>query len=332
MPPRKAKPFNIMIVGQQGRLMHEAMLFAASLRASDPDFPGRLIVAEPQPGPRWSGDPRIRDGDVRAMLEALGAEILPFDNVHFGESYPNANKAEGLMALPKGEPFVFFDTDTLVTGPLSSVKFNFKRPSASMRREGTWPRQELYGPGFTDTWRVLYQKFDLKFETSLDTSQPDEYWERYLYFNAGWFYGACPHTFGTRFTEYMRAIRDTPPKELICQELYPWLDQIALPLVIHSFGGGRPGKELAGLDGDITCHYRVIPLLYAREADRVVEFLETVAAPNKLKKILKRNEAMKRMVYQGRGHKVRALFDRDALPRREQMIRNRIKRENLWIR
>ena len=63
----------------------------------------------------------------------------------------------------------------------------------------------------------------------------------------------------------------------MCQEIYPWLDQIALPLVIHSFGGGRPGPELAGLDGDVTCHYRTLPLLYARESDRVVEVLEQVA-------------------------------------------------------
>jgi len=29
---------------------------------------------------------------------------------------------------------------------------------------------------------------------------------------------------------------------------------------------------------------------------------------------------------------LRALFDRDALPRREQMLRNAIKREGLWLR
>ena len=38
------------------------------------------------------------------------------------------------------------------------------------------------------------------------------------------------------------------------------------------------------------------------------------------------------MVYQGRGEKVRALFDRDALPRREQMIRNQIKKAGFWMR
>jgi hypothetical protein len=38
------------------------------------------------------------------------------------------------------------------------------------------------------------------------------------------------------------------------------------------------------------------------------------------------------MVYQNRGHKVRAMFDRDDLPRREQALRNRIKKAGFWMR
>ena len=65
---------------------------------------------------------------------------------------------------------------------------------------------------------------------------------------------------------------DAPLPELAAQELYPWLDQIALPLVIHSFGGGRPGPELAPLDGAATCHYRALPLLYATAPDATIAF------------------------------------------------------------
>ncbi len=324
-------PFNIVVVGQAGRVSYEALLFAASLRAADPDFEGRLLIAEPQPGETWPHDPRIRPS-VRGALEELGAEIIPFQNKHFGASYPNANKIEALFEMPEGEPFVFFDSDTVVTGALSSVPFDFTRPSASMRRENTWPKIELYGPGYGQIWQSLYCKFDLDFGASLDLSQPDEYWERYMYFNAGWFFGPCPRQFGARFLEYALAIRDDAPEELVCQELYPWLDQIALPLVISAFGGGRPGPELAGLDGDVTCHWRILPLAYARESDRVIEVIETVSAPNKLKKVLKEYEPMLRMIYQGRGQKVRELFDRNALPRREQVIRNKIKREGFWMR
>ncbi|EDZ42336.1 conserved hypothetical protein [Rhodobacteraceae bacterium HTCC2083] len=38
------------------------------------------------------------------------------------------------------------------------------------------------------------------------------------------------------------------------------------------------------------------------------------------------------MIYQGRGRKVRDLFDQDNLPRKEQAIRNRIKKAGFWMR
>ncbi len=325
-------PFNVVIVGQNGRLQYEAALFAASFRQFNPDFPGRLFVAEPQPGPLWSGDPRMGDSEVRELLKRLGAEILPFESHHFGAAYPYGNKIEMLSALPEGEPFVFFDTDTLIMGDLTEVPFDFDRPSASLKVEGTWPEIQLYGPGYTGTWKVLYDRFGLDFDSSLDLSQPDEYWRRYLYFNAGFFYYNCPREFGQRFLDYALSIRDDRPEELVCQSLDPWLDQIALPLVIHSFGGGRDALAPGWLDGSHSCHYRVLPLLYAREADRVVEVLEEVAAPNWIKKVLKGYEPMKRMIYQSKGQKARALFDRDHLPRKEQAIRNKLKREKLWLR
>ena len=334
MARKQARPpdFNILIIGQTGRLGYEALLFAASLRHCSPGFSGRLIVATPQPGAQWTHDPSLRDPDIVMALRDLGAEIVPFESKHFGEAYPYGNKIEALGVLPKGAPFVFFDTDTLITGNVAHVPFDFDRPSASLRREGTWPKPELYGPGYTEIWKSLYDAFGLDFESSLDLGQPDEYWRRYLYFNAGFFYYRCPHEFGERYLTYALQIRDTPPPALICQPLDPWLDQVALPLVIHALGGGRDALPPGFLDGDVSCHYRLMPLLYARESDRVVEVLETVAAPNKLKKILKGHAPIKRMVYQNRGQKVRALFDRDHLPRREQAIRNRIKREGFWMR
>lgn len=329
---KKPQNFNIFIVGQNGRLGYEAVLFLASLRHSDPDFKGRVIVGEPQQNDRWQSDPRISAGPVRDLIAELGGEITPFENHHFGQSYPHGNKIEGLSALPEGEPFVFFDTDTLVTGKISEIAFDFDRPAASMRREGTWPEPQLYGPGYTGLWKSLYDKFGLDFESTLDLSQPDEYWQRYMYFNAGWFFYSCPKAFGDRFTDYAKEIRDNPPEALCCQSFNPWLDQIALPLVIQSFGGGRPGPDLDGLDGDVTCHYRTMPLLFARESDHAVQVLRDCTAPNKIKKVLKDYEPFKKMIYQNKGDKARGLFDRNALPRREQMIRNRLKREKLWLR
>jgi hypothetical protein len=323
--------FTLIAVVQGGRLSYEAVLLLASLRARAPGFRGRVILAEPQPGPLWSFDPRISDPAVRAFLLDQGAEIRPFASKLFGESYPHGNKIEALAAMPEG-PFLFLDTDTLILGALDRVPFDFTRPSASMRREGTWPRIELYGPGYNAIWGALYRRFDLDFAASLDLGQPDEYWQRYLYFNAGWFFGPDAPAFGLKFSNIAREIRDLPPKELVLQEMNPWLDQVALPLVIHALGGGRPGPELSGMDGDVTCHYRTLPLLYAREPDAVVAALEEVAAPNPVKKVLKAHEPFRRFLYQGKGAEARALFDRADLPAREQAIRNRLKARGLWMR
>ena len=330
--PKTTDDFNVFVIGQAGRLQYEALLFAASVREFSPNFKGRLIVAEPQPGPLWPRDPRMDDTLVLEALNDLDVEIIPFESKAFGNAYAYGNKIEALAALPKGKPFVFFDTDTLITGELTSVPFDFNKPSASLKREGTWPTLELYGPGYGEIWKSLYDKFGLDYKSSLDQSQPDEYWKRYLYFNAGFFFYKCPHEFGEKFLEYALAIRDCPPRELVCQTMDPWLDQVALPLVIHALGGGRDTLPEGYLDGAVSCHYLLFPMFYAREADHVITALEQVCAPNKLKKALKAYNPIKRMVYQGRGEKVRALFDQNDLPRKEQAIRNRIKREGFWMR
>jgi hypothetical protein len=324
--------FDIVFVAQNGRLQYEALILVASLRASMPRRTGKLYCLEPQPGPAWARDPRIGNDALRGMLLELGVDFVPFENVHFGERYPQGNKIEGLAALPAGRPFLFLDTDSLVLRDLREVPFDFDRPSASLRREATWPRIELYGPGYTETWRALYDRFGLDFDSALDTRWPDEFWRRYPYYNAGFFYGACPQAFGARFTDYAASIHDDPPEELVCQVLDPWLDQIALPLVIHAFGGGPDALAEGYMDGTHHCHYRTLPLLYAREDDAVVEMLEAVVAPNRIKKLLKEYEPALRMIYQGRGAKARALFDRADLPRKEQAIRNRLKREGFWMR
>lgn len=330
---KRAQAFNIVIVAQAGRLQYEALVFAASLAAHAPALSPRLFIAEPLPGPRWPGDPRIGNPAIRAALEGFGARFVGFESRYFGASYPYGNKIEALAALPEGEPFLFLDTDTLVTGALDKVGFDFARPSASVRVEPTWPEPQPYVAGYDAIWRALYARFGLDIGPTLDLSQPQEYWRRYLYFNAGWFFGACPVAFGKRFADYAVAIRNDPGDMLAAQSLDPWLDQVALPLVIASFGGGRPGPALAGLDGEVTCHYRALPLLYARESDRVVEVLEAVTADKALKRLLRDWEPAKKLIYQGKGRqKVRPLFDRADLPGREQVIRNTIKREGWWLR
>ncbi len=60
-------------------------------------------------------------------------------------------------------------------------------------------------------WKSLYDKFGLRGGNILsDLSQPDEYWRRYMYFNAGWFFGPDPAEFGDRFLRYAR---DNPRRD-----------------------------------------------------------------------------------------------------------------------
>ncbi len=327
-----SRKFNIAVVGQNNRLQYEALLFAASLRHCSPGFKGRLIVATPNPGPRWTHTPGIQDEDVLKALKQLDAEILPFDSHVFGESYPYGNKIEALALLPAGRRFMFFDSDTLITGELASLPLDFAYPSASMRRGATWPEPPLYGPGYTAIWKSLYDRFGLDFASSLDRTQPDEHWERYLYFNAGWFMGRDAQEFGRRFLDYATAIREAPGDELACQSLDPWLDQVALPLVIHSLGGGRPGPGLAGLDGDVSCHYRNLSLLYAREPEPVLNLIEELAADPLIAPLLRGNEAAERLIGAGEGRsRLRPLFAGQDLPP-EQTIRHRLRRAGLWFR
>ena len=326
-----AKP-NILIVAQQGRLSYEAILFVLSLNVSAPDFAKRLYIAEPRKGPLWSSDPRVKDRDIRALLAATGAKMVTFESLHFGEAYPNGNKIEALRTLPPGEPFIFFDTDTLIMGDLGEVPIDFSKPSASLRREGTWPKLELYGPGYHEIWASLYAKFGMDVDTALDPTQPLEYWMRYPYYNAGWFYYSCPEKFGTLYEKYAVAIRNDPPKEIVCQSLDPWLDQVALPLVIHKLGGGPSAMQQGYFDGKTSLHYRYLSLLYAKEPDTTIAFLEALAAPNPVKKILKQYEPFKWFIYQNKGKKARELFDRNDLPRAELAMRKKLKNRNLWVR
>ena len=328
----ETKPFNILIVGQDGRLAYEALLFTLSLAKVSPDRCKHLYVAEPQNGPLWKSNPRMRDKPLRKLIEATGATIIPFNSKHFGQDYPNGNKIEALRALPENEPFVFFDSDTLILDDPFKVPFDFNRPSASLRREGTWPVLELYGPGYQKIWGSLYAMFGMDVNGALDRSQPEEFWLRYPYFNAGMFYYKCPRIFGQLFENISTTIREHTPPELVCQPLYPWLDQIALPLVIHKLGGGPKALETGWIDEKTSCNYRTFPLLYARESDQVVALLEDITAANEVKKVLKLHEPALRFIYQGRGKKARALFDRDNLPVKEQGIRQKLKKNGFWMR
>lgn len=327
-----AKVFNIVIVPHRGRLSFEATLFALSLRHTNPDFAGRFFVATPAHNPLWPKDPSLPEGPLHDLLGQQGVEFVEFKCRDFGQAYPFGNKIEALDVLPVGEPFVFFDSDTLITGDLNDVPFDFARPGASLRREGTWPKTTKETPNHATIWRALYDRFGLDFAKSLDCNYDATDWRRYLYFNAGFFYYRCPKVFGQLYRAFAVSIRNSPPSALAGQTLDPWLDQVALPLVIHALGGGRDSLPSGFLDGRHSCHYRLIPLLYARESQAVVTLLEDLTTPDHVKTVFKIHPPYRRLIYERQGQRLRQMFDQAALPETEQMIRKTIKQTGLWLR
>jgi hypothetical protein len=190
---RGTKPaFNVVVVGQAGRLQYEAALFCASFRAANarfsrPPLRGRTATRAPL-------DPRsahLRPGRAQPPAD-LGAEILPFEATVFGESYPYGNKIECLGALPEGEPFVFFDTDTLILGDLMEVPFDFDRPSASLPGRRHMAADRALWPGLHGDLEIALRPVRHRIRSIARPWQPDEYWRRYLYFNAGFFYAPLP--------------------------------------------------------------------------------------------------------------------------------------------
>ncbi|WP_172330364.1 hypothetical protein [Mangrovicoccus sp. HB161399] len=317
---------DLVLVGQKGRVGCEALLCLASLRASDPGFAGQIWLAEPQPGPLWPADPRM-EGDLRAACLELGAELLPFDSRHFGAAYPQGNKIEALAALPAGRPFLFLDSDMLVLPPLSGI--GCVRPTASDRVRDTWPKPPPFGPDRTAIWDAVFALSGTDRASTLDPRFPPGHPRRDLYLNAGWVAGPCARRFGLLWAEVATAIRDRTPPELAAQALDPWLDQIALPVVLARLGGGRPREPL---DGTRLWHYRTLALLYATAPEPVVDLLERAAAPNRIKKHLKRHKSFHRAIWRGDGARARALFRRDRLPASEAVIRNRLRAAGLWLR
>jgi hypothetical protein len=137
------------------------------------------------------------------------------------------------------------------------------------------------------------------------------YWRHYLYLNAAFFY---------RYPKLFRQCYLDSALAIVCQTLDSWLDQVALSRVIHSFVGDRNALEPGYLGSKVSYHYRLLPLLHARESGLAVDALRTALATQKINKLVKTYELIRRVVYEKRGPKVRVLFDQDNLPRKEQKI------------
>ena len=307
------------------------ILFLASLRANSPKFEGRVFIAEPRPNQAWTMNPMIRSQHTRDLIAELGAEFIAFDNKIFGESYPYGNKIECLTAIPNDKPFLFFDSDTLILDELCDVPFDFSRPTASLRRTATWPQPLGPGHHYADIWKDCYDICGVDYTSSLDEQFSAQDWRRYLYFNASFFFYESPTKFG--------ALPRVCPKD---QKQHAPSDHptIFRPLAgpsgfAHGYSqlwGGRHTLARGWLDAKTSCHYRRIPLLYAREDDRVITTLERLANQAHIRARLSQHPAFQRMIYQKQGRRLRGMIDRSHQPTSEVALCNKLKAFGYWIR
>lgn len=227
--------FNICIVSQVGRLELDALLFILSYRMFNLDSQTPVYICTPEFTDNWDANPDIRGGEIAELLQHYGAKIVPFRNVKFGAKYPISNKIYALSALPRDEAFLFLDTDHVVTGSFEAASLNFHRPSGAYEVP-RFPRETKFGWSRADVWDALYAKFNISTDQWKRAPRRPDDPNVYPYFNAGSFYYARAGLFYELLRYVAEAIYDDPPDELSGQALFPWLDQISIPLVMCLLG------------------------------------------------------------------------------------------------
>jgi len=75
-----------------------------------------------------------------------------------------------------------------------------------------------------------------------------------------WFFGRDAQDFRDRILAVITSPRDYLMEELTSRSLFPWVDQIALSVVVSALGRCRPGPAPDGLDGEMTLHWHALPL------------------------------------------------------------------------
>lgn len=233
--------------------------------------------------------------------------------------------------MPPNEPFIFFDSDTLITGELARLDVDFARPSASMRREGLADTAALR-PGYTEIWQSLYDRFGLDFTASLDLDQPTSIGNAICISMPAGSLGADPRAFAGVFW-------NTRPRSAMSRaRRWP-----ARPST-HGLAGGaavdrarawrRPPRSGAGRSR--RCGKLPLPqssLLYAREPDAVLDLIEELVADPRIAPLLQGDEAVARLIKGGEGRRViRPIFAGQNPPATEQAMRHRLRRDGLWFR
>jgi hypothetical protein len=206
----------ICFVVHKGYLEIQGILLAASIRfhnGSDYD----LFVATPS---FLGGVENGLNKDTYEFLSRLGVKFIETENL-FEQNYLIGNKFGCLNQLEGYKKKLFLDTDIICMGKLDlpQIKHNQIAIKPADRKTYTWSDED---------WKSAYREFS-------QTTAPVEmvksscfHEQMYPYFNAGVIYLNSERDFGNEWQQLSLKL----DKNNNYQNKRPWLDQLALPLII----------------------------------------------------------------------------------------------------
>jgi hypothetical protein len=212
---------DIVFVCQAGEIEKQAILLAQSIRL----FGGTLATAHlhaiiPIPEEIYG----IVDPGTLTFLESLQVRFYRYRNPT-SDSYKVGNKLNAFNIDAQTDTILWLDTDTLVLNDFSDLlvdrRVDFRARAAGIQ----WPFAFSKKSG-ERTWEGLYAEFGLKMPTrrivSVETNR-----QMVPYFNAGVILCSSHARLSELWIRVARRLM-----EMKVPHLYPWLDQIALPVAL----------------------------------------------------------------------------------------------------
>jgi hypothetical protein len=294
-----AASFDIMIVGQKGRLEAEAALFAASLRAADPGFAGRLFVAEPSPD--RSGPPtRAWKTTPAPSSPPSGPRSCPSTAATSARPIPTATRPRASRP-PRRPPLRLLRHRHAGDRPALRHPLRLRPPLRLDGADEHLARDRALRPRLHRHVARALRPLRARLRQLPRPLPARRVLAPLPLLQRGLVLRPLPPPLRRAPDRDDGGDPRRPPPALVCQPLYPWLDQIALPLVIHEAGGGRPGP---GTRRPSTARPRATTARCRSSTpppDDRIAFLEEIAGQNRVKKVLKRHDPFRRMIYQGKG-------------------------------
>lgn len=320
---------NAFIISQNGHLEYEALLFVKSFLRFNSNNNVQLFVCTPRNSPIWKNDPNTINSEISDTIRDLGVKVVEFENRDFGSRYPHSNKIYAMEVLPEGEPFIFFDTDILIHGRLNPRKIDFSR-MVGRQASSTWP-QKLDGKySIEQIWGSLYDRFGLETDGWYRKGEAADSRTRYPYFNAGIIYHSCPRVFSRLFIEYMLEIDRSRPVETKGQKMFPWLDQVVLPLVMNKLGAsnsiGRRNHPIT----DCAYHYHSLASLFFRPYRPMLKLAKELTAEPDVHDLFMKFHPARELLHGESYDKLVGLTDAKAISRPE--LKKYLRAEGYWLR